>query len=278
MKTKYSYLSFLLAVLCLGACQQEEVKTFSGERGINFVCYDDWSKSYEDDYTKLTLEHNFFEDYAEQGWELSDYTQEIGIQLEGTFSDTPITVKVKVEAVDGYEMPTLELPEECVIEAGEYQSHFEMKCKKPAEFDKVYKARLVFDYSASGLVSGTKERQAYEITLSDATPWSDMYVSNETEWNTAYASVLGNYGPMKARCLFVGLGTSEYGGAYYYGAGRIYTNIRTYFYNQKNGWSGGFTGRNSFVGYYLDDTLYLYEEVYGKELQEADGTTVAFNI
>ncbi len=272
---RYFYLILTFASICLASCKQEEVKTFSSERGVNFVNYDDWSKTYEDDYKSLKLEHNFLEDYATQGWQVADYTQEVGIQLEGQFSYSPISVKVKVEAVDGYELPTLTLPEECVIEPGEYQTHFTLTCKKPEAYDKVYKAKLVFDYSASGLVAGTKERQSYEITISDATIWSDMYVSNEAEWNSSFSNILGTYGPVKVRFLLVALGTSDESGAVGYSAGKNYSGIRQYYYNQKNGWSGGFKG--GWVSWYIDDGLYLYEENYGKAPAEADGTPVTFN-
>ena len=68
---RYFYLILTFASICLASCKQEEVKTFSSERGVNFVNYDDWSKTYEDDYKSLKLEHNFLEDYATQGWRYS---------------------------------------------------------------------------------------------------------------------------------------------------------------------------------------------------------------
>lgn len=274
MNIRYYFVGVLFALTCLASCKQEEVKTFTAERGINFVLYDSSMQEYEDDYEKLSLEHNFFEDYAEQSWNVSDFSQEIGIQLEGTFSDEPIAVKVKAEAVDGYELPELDFPSECVIEAGEARAHFTVVCKKPTVYDKVYKAKLVFDYAASKLVAGTKERQSFDITISDASAWEDMYVSNEAEWNSCYSSLLGTYGPVKGRFIFISLGTSEDSGSYY---GESYKSICQRFYNQKNGWgSNGFNNTNT--KWYMNNALDWYWESHGGvELAEADGTPVTFN-
>ena len=85
---RYFYLILTFASICLASCKQEEVKTFSSDRGVHLVNYDDWSKTYEDDYKNLKLEHNFLEDYATQGWQVADYTQEVGIQL-GTIQRQP---------------------------------------------------------------------------------------------------------------------------------------------------------------------------------------------
>lgn len=262
----------LLPTLTLCSCSEEEVPVFSSDRGVNFVLYDGDSDEYTDNYEQLSYEYNFFNDYPDAGFSLSDVSTSVGIQLEGTFSDEPITVHIKAAAVDGYDMPDIEFPSEVRIEAGEYRANFTVTCKHPADYDKVYKAELTFDYGASGLVAGTKERQKYVITLSDAARWDDMYVTNETEWNAAYSQYLGNYSPVKCRFIMVALGKNEdYGLGPY--MGKSYSSIMYYYYYTPNKW-GGF--ESSRVQGYLSDGLEWYEEATGEPLTENDGTPVTF--
>lgn len=280
MKITNYFTILILFIAALSSCSEEEVQVFSSERGINFILYDTLSGEYTDDYEELKYEHNYFKDYPDAGWNLPDVCMAVGIQLEGAFSDEPVTVKIKAEAVDGYDMPDIEFPAECVIPVGEYRANFLVKCKKPQVMEKEYKAVLVFDYDASRLVAGTKERQKYEITISDKSIWDDMYVANETEWNSVYSDVLGDYGPVKGRAVLVSCGKSSDSGAVYsFGAnyGATYDGIMRYYYNTK---MGSYT--NSFKYFYQTYYLYyglaLYQENYGKELTEADGTIVSFKI
>ncbi len=207
-KTTYIIYGLLLCSLFMAAaCSQYEIEPFTAGRGINFVKYNMFYKEYKDSYKELEEEHNFFVDYAgEKGWEADEHVFAVGVKLEGRFSDDSIKVKFKLLPVEGYEMPVLEVPDSCVINPRESQNYIRIVCKKPEVYDRVYKARLVFDYAASGLVPGTKERQEYLITASDASDWKGMDVANEEEWNSAYAHVLGNYGPMKARFILVSFG------------------------------------------------------------------------
>lgn len=272
MTKTYTYWITTLLLLALCGCSKQEVQVFSADRGVNFVLYDSLSREYTDNYEQLKYEHNFFQDYPTAGWNVPDITLSVGVYLEGTLSDQPVHVKIKAEPVEGYDMPQLGLPAECVIEAGDYRTHFNVVCKKPQTLEKVYKALLTFDYEASGLVAGTKERQQYAITLSDATAWADMFVANETEWNSYYANILGNYGPMKGRFILVACGTNENDAAYPF-SGKDYKGICNYYYNTKMGW-GGFS-YSSTQGI-LTAGLDWYKEAHGKELTEADGTPVTF--
>lgn len=273
MKITYYFISLLFLALTLTACSEEEVPVFSSDRGINFVLYDTLYQEYTDDYEELYYEHNYFKDYPDKGWNLPDVAFGVGVQLEGTFSEQPITVHIKAEPVDGYDMPEIEFPGSCVIEAGEYRANFKVVCKKPAELEKTYKATLTFDYEASGLVAGTKERQQYEITISDASEWDDMYVANETEWNSTYGDLLGDYGPIKGRLILVANGKDEDYGAGSW-SGKSYTNIMYIYYYTKMGYSGGFSSWS--VQNNLEYGLEAYEYYQGKPLTEADGTPVTF--
>lgn len=270
-----------LLTLALNSCREEEVPVFSSDRGVNFILYDAQNDEYTDNYEELKYEHNYFEDYAEGGYNLPDASASVGIQLEGTFSNEPITVKIKAEAVDGYDMPDIEFPTETVIPAGEYRANFNVLCKKPQTYDKVYKTVLTFDYDASGLTAGTKERQQFEITVSDAAIWEDMYVANETEWNNAYSHIFGDYAPVKCRAIFVGCGSSEYSGAAMYGSRYCtdYSGVKNYFNRTKQGYTSNSFAVSPYYSnqiYYIYYGLLQYQSLNGTDLPEADGTPVTY--
>lgn len=269
-KTTYIIYGLLLCSLFMAAaCSQYEIEPFTAGRGINFVKYNMFYKEYKDSYKELEEEHNFFVDYAgEKGWEADEHVFAVGVKLEGRFSDDSIKVKFKLLPVEGYEMPVLEVPDSCVINPRKSQNYIRIVCKKPEVYDRVYKARLVFDYAASGLVPGTKERQEYLITASDASDWKGMDVANEEEWNSAYAHVLGNYGPMKARFILV-----SFGGKGYPGFRKSYADIGREYAATKQG--NGFNGymQKAILSYFLE----LYKTEHGGPLTEPDGTIVKFN-
>lgn len=271
MRTTNTYITAFLCSLFLLAvsCRQEEVAPFSADRGVNFVKYDTLYKEYKDDYANLEETYNFFRSYVtDKGWTATEHVFAVGIQLEGRFSSEPIEVKCKLLPVEGYDMPEVTLPDKCVIAPKESRGFIHVVCKKPAVFDREYKARLVFDYAASGLVAGTKERQEYLITLSDASDWKLMNVSDEEEWNKNYAKLLGNYGPMKARFILVTFGKLGYPGYQYSyeGIGQEYAATR-----QGNGFNGFM--QKAILNYYLE----AYKTTNGKPLSESDGTPVKFN-
>ena len=265
MKRLSKYIIIVCLLFACISCNQEEVATFDSVRGVNFVLYNANYNEYTDDYEKLKSEYNFYDDYARQGTlTLNPCTLHVGLQLEGTFSESPIRVKIKAEPVEGFDMPEITLPEEVVIEAGEYQANFSVLCQQPKYYEKEYRVKLSIDYANSDVIAGTKERQSYEITISDKINWKDMYVENEEQWNADFAEYLGNYGGTKARFVIVSLvdlyqaSYSDLCSMYYY------TQIGGYYE-----WYGFY--------YYGYDVYYYLEEYNSNQdtpLCEPDGTPV----
>ena len=265
MKKIFSYLAMLSLLVSFYSCEKEEVMTFEGDRGINFVIYESAYDSYTDDYKNLESEHNFFTDYAlGTSMELADFQVEVGVQLEGTYSDTPIKVKVKAENVEGYEPVEVVLPEEIVIEPGEYRAHFSVSCKQPKAYNKEFKTKLVFDYSNSDVIAGSKERQEYVITVSDEASWEDMYVEDLEEWNLRFSPYLGTAGDVKIRFIYTALKTINY----HYN----WTNS-LYYYIVMGRPSWAFTSREMDC---LRTQLDSYNASHDTPLKELDGTLVTF--
>lgn len=268
MKKLFNYMMFMSLLLAFSACEEEEVMTFDAERGVNFVNYNASYNEYTDDYERLKAEYNFYEQYAkEASMVLQPCTLYVGLQLEGNFSDKPIKVKIKSEPVEGFEMPDVTLPEEVVIEAGAYQANFPVVCSQPKDYEKEYKVKLSIDYSNSDVVAGTKERQSYEISISDKTNFEDMYVANEEEWNASYAEYLGNYGGTKVRFIFADF--ASYGPEYGYSF-----VCTTYRYTQIGGYYEWYGFYN--YGYYVWEDLATYNATHDTPLCEPDGTPVEF--
>ena len=269
MKTFLNYMTIMALLLTFSSCEEEEVMTFDSERGVNFVIYSSAYGTYTDDYENLKSEHNFVKDYGsvqEVTMTLPDYLVEVGVQLEGEFSDKPVKVKVKAEAVEGYDLAQVELPEEVVIEPGEYRAHFTVVCKQPAEYNKEYKVKLVFDYANSDVIAGTKERQEYVITVSDELIWKDMYVSDLANWNAIWSQYLGEGGDVKLRFIYVGLKQ----GGYNYNT----TNSGAYYYGSMGRPTVGF--REKYELTYLRNALAEYNASHDSPLAELDGTLVTF--
>ena len=269
MKTFLNYMTIMALLLTFSSCEEEEVMTFDSERGVNFVIYSSAYGTYTDDYENLKSEHNFVKDYGsvqEVTMTLPDYMVEVGVQLEGEFSDKPVKVKVKAEAVEGYDLAQVELPEEVVIEPGEYRAHFTVACKQPKEYNKEYKVKLVFDYANSDVIAGTKERQEYVITVSDELIWEDMYVSDLANWNEVCSPYLGEGGDVKLRFIYVGLKPLGYN----------YNTVKSgcYYYVYMGRPTSGF--REKYELTYLRNSLAEYNASHDNPLTELDGTPVTF--
>lgn len=268
MKTIYQYLAVAFLAFAFGACSEEEVSTFNSERGVNFVIYNAYYDSYEDDYENLESEYNFYTDYSTQAsMTLQPCSVQVGVQLEGTFSDQPVRIKVKAEAVEGYETPEVTLPEEIIIPANEYQANFTVLCSQPKEYEKEYKVKLVFDYANSDVVAGTKERQEYIVTVSDQTLWEDMYVENAEGWSSTYSSTLGAYGPVKIRYIFMIMAKNYQ---------ESYNSVRVTYLYTKSG--GNYNMWYGFLGIMdlMEEDLAAYNATLASPLCEPDGTPVAF--
>ena len=265
MKKLFNYMMFMSLLLAFSACEEEEVMTFDAERGVNFVNYNANYNQYTDDYERLKAEYNFYDQYAkEASLELQPCTLYVGLQLEGNFSDKPVKVKIKAEAVEGYDMADVTLPEEVVIEAGAYQANFPVVCNQPKDYEKDYKVKLTIDYANSDVIAGTKERQNYEISISDKTNFEDMYVENAEQWNAEYAEYLGNYGGTKVRYVFASLARLY---------GYTYSNICTIYRYTQIGGSYLFYGFY-YYGYDVYYDLLDYNSTHEAPLCEPDGTPV----
>lgn len=246
--------------MAVASCQEEEVQPFTAERGINFLIYT--NGYYDDDPTNLNAEYNFYSYYVTRGLAADSLPLKVGIELEGQLSDQPIHVSLKAEKDSVYELPELVMPGDSTIEAHGYQRTMTILCKKPATYDKTYKAIIGFDYANSDVVAGTRERQKYTVTVTDSTIWSDMYASGEEEWNQNFSAVLGKYGPVKVRFIMAALGQEKY----------TYNSIKYLYYYTIYYPNYGFTS-------VIDDlkkALADYNQKYGT-LKEPDGTAVTFN-
>lgn len=272
MKTIFNYITILSLLFAFVGCTEEEVMTFDGERGVNFVVYDAGYDKYTDDYENLVSEHNFITDYStSKAMELDPYQIAIGVQLEGTYSEQPIRIKVKAEAVEGYEMAEVELPEEIIIEPGEYQANFVVACKQPLTYNKEYKTKLVFDYANSDVVAGTKERQAYIITAVDKAIWEDMYLESLEDWNQKISPYLGTAGEVKIRFIYAALARHIYWGSQNYSY--VMVNESFYWAYGVNRPSWGFSATEMNL---LRSELELYNTEHATPLAELDGTLVTF--
>lgn len=247
------------------SCKEEEVEPFSGAPGLNFTIkqgnqWVDNATSYENLFSSV----DFYAYYAEKGTIDLDYVDvQVCVQLEGRISDKPLKIRLKAEPVEGYEMADLEMPSDSVMAPGTYQKVFTIRCKKPAD-ENEYKAVIKVDYFNSDFVPGTMERQQYELTVKDQTNWEDMEVSNADEWNAAFSSVLGNYGPVKVRFIQAALGAAGYSSM----------SISYKYYYQLYYPAYGF---NAQIMGIIKDALTEYNSTHDKPLSEADGTPVTFN-
>ena len=265
MKTIFNYMTIMALLLTFTGCEEEEVMTFGEERGVNFVIYEAAYGTYKDDYKNLETEYNFFKEYANNTtMELPPYQVSIGVQLEGEFSDKPLKVKVKAEPVEGYEQLAVELPEEVIVEAGEYRANFTVACARPSVYNEECKVKIVFDYDNSDVIAGTKERQEYIITLKDEAIWEDMYVASLEEWNEKYSPYIGTAGEVKVRFIYTALKNINYHYAW--------TNS-LYYYIIMGRPTWGFTATEMDC---LRTQLEAYNASHDVPLAESDGTLVTF--
>lgn len=271
------YKTALCAISVLAAltgCKEEEVQSFSGEAGVNFMAPDGNGGFYDSStsYQSLSSVCDFYGYYQSKGTMDVDYVDvPVCLQLEGRLSDKPLSIRLKAETEDGYEMPELEMPGDSVMEADTYQRVFNIKVKRPAVYDTEYRAVIKVDYDNSDVVAGTMERQQYEIVVKDETNWEDMQISSTDEagrieeWNYYFGSTLGSYGPVKVRFIQAALGAAGYS------SGSI---SYKYLYHAYGYPSYGF---NATIMGILNDALAEYNATHVSPLAEADGTAVTFN-
>lgn len=212
MKKKYNYLIGLLFLTSFVACSEEEVQPFSSSAGINFMerTIVDGKVNWGNGYTKLSTNIDFFSDVYGAGkyGEPEEYIT-LRVKLEGLLNEAPLKVKFKTLPVEGYDLANVIVPEEGIeIKAGEYTTDVVFAYTKPAIFDKEYQAKIVIDYENSDVVAGTKERQAYVLSIQDSFPWDAMSVESREQWDKAFVPVLGEYGPEKVRFLLSALGST----------------------------------------------------------------------
>lgn len=263
MKKKYIFLAaaFLMALV---GCKEEEVDTFNSAPGINFLT-DNGYGVYVDDYENLLTEEDFFTAYFTQ--KTIDITTEttipLCVQLEGRLSDKPLKISLKAISEDGYEMPELEMPGDSSFAPGEYQKVFNVKVRKPA-YGEERRCYITFDYDNSDVVAGTKERQKYEIIVSDKTPWSDMGVTDEASWNAAFSGALGQYGDVKVRFIQAAFAMDRW-----YSPQQVYITYTRHLENPNFGFT---TQMINTIKRYLNE----YNSTHDTPLHEVDGTPVTF--
>lgn len=263
MKALNIFIMTSFLALSLTGCKEEEVQPFDSDPGINFLA-PNGRGGFTDDYTNLKATCNFFDYYlAKHDIDIENADIQLCLQLEGRLSDKPLNIKLKAEPVEGYEMPDLVMPADSILEAGAYRRTFTIGCKRPKEYDKEYKAIISVDYDNSDVVAGTMERQQFELTVTDATDWAMMNVETPEEWNEAYSSVLGQYGPVKVRFMQAALGKLDY----------TSSRIQNLYYYTQYYPAYGFKR----VIEDLKTALQEYNSTHDKPLTEADGTLVTFN-
>lgn len=244
------------------ACNEEEVQVYSSELGINFLAPNGYG-GFTDDYTNLSTTYNFYTSYLTQGMDIKNANIQLGIQLEGIPSEQSVNIRLKATTKEGYEPAEIILPNDSIINPGEYRRTITVECVKPQTFDTEYRTIITFDYEHSDVVAGTKERQQYELIIKDETDWSSMNVDNEKEWNSRYASTLGNYGPMKVRFIMAVMG--EQFNASYETLSMLYSYTYTY----------PTFGFRRYIST-LKDALQEYNDSHEIPLTEPDGTLVSF--
>lgn len=267
MKMRYSlFLVALLAASTLVGCSQQEVPTFSGEVGVNFrerSGDDNWS----DGYNFLFSITDLFQYYTEQQtFDITYPESQLSLLIEGPVQDKPLKVKLKLEPLDGYELPDVTLPDEVVIPAGEKSVVFSVHVGKPAKMETRYAGKVTIDYDKSDVVAGTKERQSLVIGIQDIAQLPSQLDGLMTwdEFVQLFESKLGKFGPMKLRLALINDDPSF---PIFYHA--YYTKIGY----DGEGWGYGL-GEN--LSYYAD-ALKEYNDAHpGAPLMEADGTPVTF--
>ena len=114
------------------------------------------------------------------------------------------------------------------------------------------------------MITGTKERQEYIITLKDEAIWEDMYVASLEEWNEKYSPYVGTAGEVKVRFIYTALKNINY----HY----EWTNS-LYYYIIMGRPTWGFTATEMDC---LRTQLEAYNASHDAPLAEPDGTLVTF--
>ncbi|QIU93582.1 hypothetical protein [Bacteroides faecium] len=209
MKTIYHLYLTVLAVLFYSSCTKEEVHSFIGEPAINFTSQEyqlgDMPNSQDDpdDPNQMGYTSNFAAHYKKGQFTDKYDTVYVKAKLEGMLQEHPLRVNLAYESVEGYDTPTLVLPKDSVIKAGEYYVRMAVLVERPAVYNKEYQVKITFDYANSDVVAGSEERQSIILKASDEYEISqeNMGVESEEEWNNAFASYIGTYGPVKVRFI-----------------------------------------------------------------------------
>lgn len=199
MKKKYSFygLFLILFLIFATACEEEQVQSFSAERGVNFLDVDGG-----DIYTKLDRKVSLIPHYVAGNFDFLEDTINILVKIEGMLSDVPLKVNVKALPVEDYATPELTFSE-AIIKPGKIKDTIRVYCKPLAYLDSTFKAKIVFDYEKTEMIPGVKEQQQLILTVEDKFPLEGaMYAKNATEWNNLYAYLLGDYGKKKVRLIW----------------------------------------------------------------------------
>mgnify|MGYP001175263432 CR=1 FL=1 len=262
MKIKNSILVISTFLFSLTACEKEEVPVFTAQAGINFTAQkESTSPNYDpDDPKNFEYVSDFSGHYANGFYGHLYDTIYIKAKLEGQLSDKPLKVNLQYSSVEDYATPELIMLEDTIY-PGEYLAKIKVICKRPADVDSTYRAKIIFDYENSDVVAGTMERQSIILSVSDKTPYSEMYVDSKEEWNDAYSSILGLFGEEKVRFIksvFKGQTSTLYYYTIYYGD-----------YNPQLGFAGKIET--------LREALDAYNAAHPEDkVREADGTLVTF--
>lgn len=203
MRIKNNILIISTFLFSLTACEKEEVSVFTAQTGINFTAQQENSSSpsYDPDDPKNFEYTSDFSGHYARGFYGHQYdTIYIKAKLEGQLSDKPLKVNLLYSAVENYATPELIMLEDTIL-PGEYLAKIKVICKRPAHIDSTYRAKITFDYEKSDVIAGTKERQSMTLSVSDKTPYSEMYVESKEEWNSSYSDILGNFGEEKVRFI-----------------------------------------------------------------------------
>lgn len=199
-------LGCMLGLVGMTGCHYAEMQEYNDIPRISFVGSDNRNNdSYEAAYLKTSL--NFAENV--KGDTIQCDTLEVIVRILGDLAVQPLELYLSSEAVEGAEQPDFVFFNPYVLKDSAYRAVLKVGVNRPAQRDKTYRGKLVFDFEQSGFAPGLDSLLRYDVTVSDEVTWKLLQLS-ETDWEDYIQPYFGKYSDTKARFMIMAMRSTNF--------------------------------------------------------------------
>jgi hypothetical protein len=196
---KKTYIQLLAcALFSLSACTENEMIRFSEPSAVYFLTLGSdgiWAPAYDKEVT-TTCNFGAIHDRLDATVD----TIELRLQLEGAIQEHPLTIRLKMEEVEGYPAGEALLAESYILPAGETSVTVPVIVNCPTTRDVLHRVKLSIDHERSDVSTGIAILQHVTLDIEDSFTLEDVGFDAAT-WELLVQPALGPFSNNRLRFI-----------------------------------------------------------------------------